>query len=222
MGKNNSNLNQRLIALALAGSLMLPLAWCSRYGKDKITLVQSVQSDSYNLFADLNYKIIKVKDAYGKEQFYFVKKIYLYEAAESYNHWPFGDTEFKYADGDKYAKYLNLGLDNTSIYMDLTSGNIVSIETSSTSRHLFKDNKTTTSYIIGTVTDEDTAYNYAVATYGNRDSYTMDEIIFIVNTLNNGEVKKHGTEERLPDCYFEVPNGVFNYADMQNDIWDYN
>ncbi len=186
------NISKRLAALMLAGTCtfsLVGLTGCSKhYGDTPVTVVQSIETNNYRLLAEQQYKIIKTRNAFGEESFNFVKKISLAEINEYFD--PiFSGKEYKYADYDKYNKYAKSSVypAYTYLYFDAITGELISIQYNDVDKHLFKENEKNVTYAISTITSEGTAYDYAVTVYGDKETYTIDEIKAIIVILNTKE-----------------------------------
>ncbi len=180
----NIKFNFKLMGLALAlGISMTNMSGCG--AKDRTTISEMLQNeDEFNLKGDPK-TIIETVDVKGNYDVHIVENFSLYEI-ESVNIWyQYNNCSLEKSDVEYYRNYFrnNATTPNTIFYIDILTGELVSVKYIEQDKNVFKDDVIKTSYLIADIVDEEDAYNYAYQYLGNKDSYTKDDLTYMINEI---------------------------------------
>lgn len=149
-------------------------------------VVETTQDmNSFDLLASDDMRIITTVDALGKESTNFVCRRSL-------------ESLFDSNQREEYEKYFVPGVwaSSTYLYFDVFNDELLSVEYIDKENNLFKDDVVDISYKIREVVDSNLAYNYAVLYYGDKDSYSLEEMGELVDKVSNNNEEKTYIKQR--------------------------
>lgn len=191
------NLNKKTNAILLSCALATAsLSGCARKEKPTLTLVESIQANNdFDLFHDEDMVIINTINAMKEENIKFAEKISLDKLTM-----PQDSYSSKFKNLEEYHKYFITGYPprNTILYFDALNGELLSIKYIDRENHIFKDNEITTTYRISEIAEEESAYNYAVLYFGDKENYTREEMEELVNFVKENKNKKPYSKVKKP------------------------
>lgn len=178
----NLKVNKTMAMLGLSFSLVASsLTGCENNRNKEYTVEEYLlQADNFDLLSDKNKLIIQTENPLGESDIIFAEKISFNSICNpNYS---------KFTDSDEYEKYFGVAnTDNTYLYFNIFSGNLVSVKYIEKDNHLFKPDKETISYALADVISEELAYNYAASYLGEQDSYTREEISAVIDAVKSNK-----------------------------------
>ena len=188
----NKNKNTSLLAcflgfVALAGTECTVLNCIDRlqYSDEPKSYFETIDENNLDLFNDNSYRIIQIENVLNERNIYFAKKVDLGE---------------KYTEGESYEKYFSgKNFIDDYIYLDLITKEPIIVEYVSKEMNVefvngkvrvYRDKDETSTYKMGNIISNVDAYEYAYAYLGEQDTYTLEDMNFVIEKLRNSDTYK--------------------------------
>lgn len=206
MGKMNKNENTSLLAwflglAALTGTECTVLNCIDRlqYSDEPKSYFETIDENNLDLFNDNSYRIIQVENVLNEKNIYFAKKVDLGEI--TYSHiFSASDVWYKYTEGESYEKYFSgKSFIDDYIYLDLITKEPIIVEYVSKEMNVefvngkvrvYRDKDETSTYKMGNIISNADAYEYAYLYLGEQDTYTLEDMNFVIEKLRNSDTYK--------------------------------